>query len=102
MPGMKGLPGDTRVKEEDEEKNATKNEQGKIELLSWKADMSKKGSVALEEPQISGWLFSANVIVTMWISQVCYYAANRLAKVVWKHLQTDASELYTFIQAISK
>ena len=40
MPGMKGLPGDTRVKEEDEEKNATKNEQGKIELLSWKAEMS--------------------------------------------------------------
>ena len=30
---------------------------------------------------------------------MCYYAANRLAKVVWKHLQTDASELYTFIQA---
>ena len=40
MPGMKGLPGDTRVKEEDEEKNATKNEQAKIELLSWKAEMS--------------------------------------------------------------
>ena len=29
----------------------------------------------------------------------CYYASNRLAKVVWKHLQTAASELYTFIQA---
>ena len=40
MTGMKGLPGETRVKEEDEEKNATKNEQGKIELLSWKAEMS--------------------------------------------------------------
>jgi hypothetical protein len=29
----------------------------------------------------------------------CYYAANRLAKVAWKHLQTGASELYTFVQA---
>ena len=64
--------------------------------------MSKKGSIASEEPQRSGWLFSASAIVTMWLSQVCYYAANRLAKVVWKHLQTDASELYTFIQANSK
>ena len=42
MPGMKGLPGDTRVKEEEEEeeRDTTTNEQGKIELLSWKAEMS--------------------------------------------------------------